>query len=338
MCVRQRCIISALVTALGFTAACNSVLGVADVTLAPDAPDRSGCKLDERYPLITLSSSTADLTRDTDGSPSIFTALGNADALLISLHDNKGGHGMLQAPGIYQLTSADSKLETCGFCVLAGADYSATTKSFAQDYVASTHGQLQITTATTTQLIGSIQDLVLRHVRLDTAMNTTTPVEDGCTTTMSEIDFNLSYSSSCSLSCGSGTVCAADDGHEVCCSSGFPNWCRALNVCFAGAPQRDAACTNGYYGDSSVGCKAGQVAVSITGVTGSFCSPICNGTGSACPSAYNGKAGTCALIASGSTTPNRCALTCTDIGIKGGQCLPSMTCRATASGNGYCLY
>jgi len=191
----------ALATIGAFTAGCNSVLGIGDVAPEPDAgiivstpppdADRSACKLDAHFSQITMTS----LSRGTDGSPNIFVQLSDADALLIALHDNKGGHGALQTFGTYQLTSADSKLETCGICVLIGADFNSTTQSFAQDYVPRMQGQLQITTATTTQLIGSMQKLVLRHVNLDTGTQTTTDASDGCTTTIDEIDFNLTYSS-----------------------------------------------------------------------------------------------------------------------------------------------
>jgi hypothetical protein len=184
----------------GIAAGCSSVLGVADVVLEPDAgvavstpppdADRSACKLDGRFSQITMT----DLTRDTDGSPNIFVQLNDADVLLIRLHDNKGGHNTLQTFGTYQLSSSDAKLETCGICILAGADYNATSQSFAQDYVPRMQGQLQITTATTTQLIGSMQALVLRHVNLDTTTHTTADASDGCTTTVDEIDFNLTYS------------------------------------------------------------------------------------------------------------------------------------------------
>jgi len=178
--------------------ACNSVVGIGGVALDPDAKasqapvpdaDRSACKLDARYPRITMTT----LTRAADGSPEIFFAF-DQNALLISLHNNKGQHLTLETFGTYQLTAADSKLETCGICALAGADFNTATNSFAQDYVASMRGQLQITTATTTQLIGSMQDLELRHVYLDTTMNTTTDANDGCTVAINEIDFNLAYS------------------------------------------------------------------------------------------------------------------------------------------------
>ncbi|HMG57294.1 MAG TPA: hypothetical protein VK601_27530 [Kofleriaceae bacterium] len=144
--------------------------------------------------------------------------------------------------------------------------------------------------------------------------------------------------SSCPLTCEAGRVCAEDDGFQACCPTGFPSWCRDLNVCFASASQRDAACANAYYGNPAASCEAGQDSLSITGVSGAFCSPTCSGTGASCPSAYNGKAGTCALFTGGSASPNRCALTCSDIGVKGGQCLPAMTCRAASNGAGFCVY
>jgi hypothetical protein len=46
----------------------------------------------------------------------------------------------------------------------------------------------------------------------------------------------------------------------------------------------------------------------------------------------------CALTPSGSSVPNWCVLSCTDIGVTGGQCPASMTCRQASNGVGYCLY
>lgn len=47
-----------------------------------------------------MSPATATLSRDPDGSPNMFISL-SEDALLITLHDNKGTHGRLQAFGTY---------------------------------------------------------------------------------------------------------------------------------------------------------------------------------------------------------------------------------------------
>ncbi len=205
--------ITLVITLLCF-AACNSVLGVSDVELATDAggappkipdanssppdagPDRSACKIEAHVSRIALDSSTptASLSRDDDGSPSMFVVPTSSEGLLIGLHDNMGGHGALDVFGSFQLTAADSDVGECGICVLFGAGYDTNTKSFSQYYVPRMKGQLQISTATATELVGSMQGLELRHVNLDTSTGTTTDNSDHCTVTVDEIDFNLTYS------------------------------------------------------------------------------------------------------------------------------------------------
>lgn len=206
--------ISTLVAALLCVSACNSMLGVSDVELAIDAgstrspasdaplttpdaaPGRSACKLAAHYQRIALDSSTpsANLTRNDDGSPSMFVEPSPADGLLITLHDNKGGHGPLDTFGSFQLTASDTKVATCGICLLFGAEFNQNTGSISQYYVPRMVGQLQIATASATQLIGSMQDLEFRHVNLDTSAGTTTDNSDHCTVNVDEIDFNLTYS------------------------------------------------------------------------------------------------------------------------------------------------
>jgi hypothetical protein len=183
-------------------AACNSLLGVGDVELASDAssstvsdagPDRSACKLAARYPRIALDSSSASLTRNDNGNPSMFVEPSPADGLLITLRNNKGGHGTLEAFGSFQLTAADTDVALCGICVLFGAEFDQDTGSISQYYVPRMKGQLQVSTASATQLIGSMQDLELRHVNLDTNSGTTTDNSDHCTVIVDRIDFNLTY-------------------------------------------------------------------------------------------------------------------------------------------------
>lgn len=92
-----------------------------------------------------------------------------------------------------------------------------------------------------------------------------------------------------------------------------------------------------YYGkpSSDMTCEDGQEAVSITGVAGDFCSPVCSAS-TACPTSV--PAGTtatpeCILEMSGSQTPSNCALVCnTD-----DSCPQGATCE-TINGSGICTY
>jgi hypothetical protein len=238
---------------------------------------------------------------------------------------------------MYALTTSDAKLETCGICGAVSANFDKTTSKFSQTYFASGQGILKLISIDSFGMNGRLTGLKFRHVNI--ANSVTSEVNDGCMSTIEDVEFTAEYSgTACTSACSSDNVCGFDDGKQVCCPNGFPFWCHGLNVCFSSLAERNAACGNAYYGDPGAGCKAGQSAVSIAGTTGSYCAPSCNGTGSSCPTSYNGKAGSCAVTSSGSSVPNRCILGCTHIGEQGGECLPSMTCRQASNGAGYCLY
>ena len=82
-----------------------------------------------------------------------------------------------------------------------------------------------------------------------------------------------------------------------------------------------------HYEDPNAGpCSAGEDAVQITGVKGSFCSPSCS-TSSPCPTDVPDGATakpTCALSKGGSPSPSACALICKPSG-------PTTQCPAKAS-------
>jgi len=97
--------------------------------------------------------------------------------------------------------------------------------------------------------------------------------------------------------------------------------------------------SNSDYEDPNNGpCKAGETAVQITGIKGSFCSPKC-GLFRSCPK--NVPAGTtatptCALETSGSQKPTQCALICTPSALADG-CPTNASCKSI-SGTGLCTY
>ena len=95
----------------------------------------------------------------------------------------------------------------------------------------------------------------------------------------------------------------------------------------------------GHYGNPTSGCKADEVAVSITGLAGDFCSPGCSTT-AACPTDVPGGATAlpqCILEAQGSQTPNHCALICGGAGGHGGTCPPGASCEQIQN-TGLCTY
>lgn len=195
-------ILIVLVVATG----CNSMLGVANVELQDidagtrvDAPqpdaNRTNCKLDEHYARLTIDDTNSIVEADATGT-SLFTALNDVDSIFIKLRDNQGGHGRLLAFGNYQLTAQDSALSTCGICVIGGADFNSSTSAFDQEYVARQQGQLHVATATATQLSGNLQNLIVRHIVLDSEHKTTTDAPDMCTAAFDQIDFNVTLGAS----------------------------------------------------------------------------------------------------------------------------------------------
>jgi C1A family cysteine protease len=85
----------------------------------------------------------------------------------------------------------------------------------------------------------------------------------------------------------------------------------------------------GHYADPAKGCGADEQAVSITGLTGDFCSPCCSDS-IPCPTDVPGGATAipqCALETSGSTTATNCALICGGSGGHGGTCPTGASCQ-----------
>mmetsp|Transcript_36559 Transcript_36559/g.95700 ORF Transcript_36559/g.95700 Transcript_36559/m.95700 type:complete len:396 (-) Transcript_36559:93-1280(-) len=95
-----------------------------------------------------------------------------------------------------------------------------------------------------------------------------------------------------------------------------------------------------HYEDPNAGpCAAGEDAVQITGLSGSFCSPSCSST-SPCPSDVPDGATatpTCALEKSGTTQPTQCALICNPNADSAAVCPDKASCKAI-SGTGICTY
>jgi hypothetical protein len=85
------------------------------------------------------------------------------------------------------LTGAESGFDTCGACVLVFADIDQTNGPAA--YYMPTAGTLDVT-STTTNLTGTLTNVTLQHVDIDPDSLATTPNADGCTTTITSMQFD----------------------------------------------------------------------------------------------------------------------------------------------------
>jgi hypothetical protein len=105
-------------------------------------------------------------------------------------------------------------------------------------------------------------------------------------------------------------------------------------------PPAPPAPPGAHYEDPNAGpCAAGEDAVQITGVGGSFCSPACSTT-LPCPTDVPDGATAqpqCALEKSGTSTPSQCALICKPSDDTAAVCPDKASCKAI-SGTGICTY
>jgi len=90
------------------------------------------------------------------------------------------------------------------------------------------------------------------------------------------------------------------------------------------------------YGNPTLGCAAGEMNVSVTGLPGDFCSPPCSATG-ACPTSYPPGTGATSqgecVLDTGSGDPTYCALLC----VPPNGCGTGATCQPI-QGVGVCTY
>jgi hypothetical protein len=192
------------------TTGCNTLLGVDDVSLEPDAAPTPPCHVEPRFSLISSNPSTSTLSRTGSGAPSALFLLNNdakRDSLGMLLYANMGGHGALEASGTYAITPADSKLETCGICLLVNTDYDSVAGTFLETFLAEPQGTLTITAATSTRLAGSIKRVKFR--RVDISGGVTKEVADPCSVTVDDVVFDMTYSTTATAAGATETTRAA---------------------------------------------------------------------------------------------------------------------------------
>ena len=192
----------ALAAIASLTIACNTVLGVDNVSLArpdarpsPDAaPDATPCEVDPRFQLVATPPAGASLIHLSSGSPSLLIFMNDdprPDGLFLQLYDGMGNHPVLNAVGTYQLNGFDAKLETCGICAFIAVNINRTAGTSEQQYFATGTGDLTLTTASATRMTGSMHNLEFRHV--DTTSGTS-DIPDGCAVKIDTVEFDIAYS------------------------------------------------------------------------------------------------------------------------------------------------
>jgi len=181
---------SVLVAVTVPTSACNAVLGVEDVAL--------DCHVNSDFPLITSDTAPARLVHFTDGNytgPELHLRLETAGdvEMVIALYDNFPPHGVVNAPGTYQLARADATTTDCGICVAIYSDFATPAGMESWAYPAFGQGSMTLTVANNSRLAGSLHDLKLRHV---IASDTADDVElhDGCSISVEDVEFDVQYS------------------------------------------------------------------------------------------------------------------------------------------------
>lgn len=181
---------SVLVAVAALTSACNAVLGVEDVAL--------DCHVHPDFPLINSSNASAELLHFTDGSytgPELhlkFDTPGDVE-MVISLYDNRPPHGVLNAPGTYQLVIADASTHACGICVATYSDFPAAAGTESWTYQAFGQGTMTLTMADSIRLSGSLHDLKFRHV-MDSDNADDVELNDGCSISVEDVEFDVPYS------------------------------------------------------------------------------------------------------------------------------------------------
>lgn len=185
-----------LALALLAAPACTSLIGVEEVELAeePPPPPPPNCNVASRIPLVSSNPSTSVISRRPPPANNLSMVIllntdPKPDSLGVLIYNNMGNHGVIEAPGTYSITAADSKLETCGICVLVNTDYDNVAKKFLETFMAEPQGSLVITTATSTRIAGHFSDLKLR--RVDTTGGSTREVSDPCSVAIDDVYFDM---------------------------------------------------------------------------------------------------------------------------------------------------
>ncbi len=115
----------------------------------------------------------------------------DVDELVLELYDNAGAFsGGVVAPGTYTITGDELNYATCGVCVRLF------TEDVADDGYLATGGTVTITELSP-NVVATLSDLTFEHVTIDATTFESTPAEDGCTTSVTSVAFDVSTAELC---------------------------------------------------------------------------------------------------------------------------------------------
>ncbi len=109
------------------------------------------------------------------------------DALDISLYSGSGVFSSGIAPGTYPLTGSELNYATCGICILGFTDLDA--EGYATDLYFQTGGSVTISSVSG-QLQATLTNVTFETVDIASGTYESTPVGDGCTTSISSATVN----------------------------------------------------------------------------------------------------------------------------------------------------
>jgi len=197
MRISQWMLLGGFTALVALTAACNTILGINDVTPESTAGiDAQRCDVMPDFTLVAATPSTSALSHHMTGGGAGLAFLLNADTkpdtLVVDSYDGVGGHGVVNAVGSYTLTASDAALASCGICISVFADFDSGTNTFSQIYFATAQGTLKLDTFDATGISGSLKNLKLRQV--DLSGGSMRDIVGGCTVTIEDAEFTAKWS------------------------------------------------------------------------------------------------------------------------------------------------
>ncbi|MGC4116552.1 MAG: hypothetical protein QM765_18635 [Myxococcales bacterium] len=231
----------------------------------------STCTVDSSFATLTL---TGEGETGADGAQ-IFAELpaadGSSDVLSVEFYPGMGAFANGIGVGTYQLTGDDLNYKTCGLCIRIMANIDSTGQSYDADYF-QTGGAVEITQYDATTITLKLTNVGLQHVEIAEDY-TSTPVNDGCTTTIAVGNFTAAVTT---------VTTGCDPVAQDCTASGqacYINWETEETECSAvGQGAQGATCTTDTDCAKGLGCNAGD--------NYDKCSPYCDLANPTCPAAF----------------------------------------------------
>lgn len=187
---------------ISFTAACGGGGGGGDDTVTPDAevvddPDAEiprVCDVQAALGAVTLTNPAADsmgaaATPDFERGGGLINGDAMPDVFQLELYKGFGVFtGGEIVPGTYALTGDELNYSTCGVCPRIFANVDTTSGMPTQQFYV-TGGSVTVT-AINPNLTFTVSDLQYVEVTIDETTFVSTPVENGCTSSITSLSFD----------------------------------------------------------------------------------------------------------------------------------------------------